>query len=1053
LFASLAGTIPPKRQGDGSVVFYNDLMPRLALTARLGISPPQGWTQLILAKPTLIYGLNLAGSLGSDTQFTVEYQSDGVWIPFTAATLNALPNNGRLDLSWDHVVAQTLRIRLSSSIYVSGYLSEVEVLGETATSILHRLQPEQITTNANTSPNAPVCFLSDGNTYTGWQLRGSATSGAAVFEFPTASTLNAVKFYFSSAFTGNLTLEAAINDTWEQIADVANQSAGWYRLDLSNNTLTTTKVRLIVSGCFGTDTVLREVEFWGYGDFGGATRQAISDQEAVAIAPSGNTANAAISDGGLKVLYSSANTTAITNSIQHNLKLYNTGSAALNLSDVKLRYWYTNETDQQQVANIYWSTVGSQNITTQFVTVANRTNADTYLELGFSATAGKLAPGSYVEIKLGLNASNWTSYNQADDFSFTSDTSYTENAQYTGYLNDTRAWGREADSNVDNSVNLQFTKPTFTIIGNQAADGRLKVLHQSANTATTTNSLQANLKFANTSGEILDLTKVKLRYWYTNDTQKTQTANIWASSGTANVAATFGTVASTSDTADTYLELGFSAGTLEPGATVEIKFGLNASDWSNYKQSNDYSFVSNSSAYAENTKVAGYIDDQLAWGIEPDTRPVFDNATYRLELSFTGTLTENAVVTVNNTELELQPALTVNDRTIYCGQLTADQLWNEVNYLRVEPFSAAVTLENAFITRHDPYGECTVALEGLSDGLLLTATTPTATEWQFGQPIAIEEATVTTTDNSGARLYAWVNETWTELSNFQSLDWGTRYTGPITTSKLKLEAGGTIGELILKGSVATNQAPTVQIFWPTSGEEISLQGWANQEVIGLVDNSKATVNVNNNKVTLDGHYFTFPLSKLTAANGETVTITATAQDLANRTGSASVSVIAGKYSEVTLDQADTLVYTAASNFTISGTVNNQSTQYQVNVAGTSVTISGNRFVTSVNLKEGLNLIKVQAIKNNQLVKTFYRRVVRNSETLALTIQTPENGAYFNTQSVTVTYRWLTMKAFLLVRHPNTPFRLLPVSDVNLFAHRFLLLERMYALKYRGYTPD
>jgi hypothetical protein len=34
------GVASQNRQRDGSIVFYNDLMPRLALTARLGISPP-----------------------------------------------------------------------------------------------------------------------------------------------------------------------------------------------------------------------------------------------------------------------------------------------------------------------------------------------------------------------------------------------------------------------------------------------------------------------------------------------------------------------------------------------------------------------------------------------------------------------------------------------------------------------------------------------------------------------------------------------------------------------------------------------------------------------------------------------------------------------------------------------------------------------------------------------------------------------------------------------------------------------------------------------------
>jgi hypothetical protein len=956
---------------------------------RLQDGASEGWVVLTLAQPALIYGLKLDGSLGSGAELMVEYQSKDEWLPFTAAKITQLPSDGLIDLSRDRAITQNIRLRLSGDTYVSGYLVEAEILGEPAAAVFHRLRPAKLTTDFNTASNAPVYFLSDNNTYTGWRLKNSAIPGTAVFEFPAESTINNVNFYFSNSLSGQIKVEAFIDNAWRQAALIYSQPAGWYRLDLRNNSLITTRVRLTVSGY----TALSEVEFWGYGGFSRDTRQVIGDRKPIVIAPAGATNNTAITNGGIRVLFSSANTSPITNSIQHNLKLINTGTANLNLSDVKLRYWYTNETAKPQIARIYWATIGSEKVTTQFVTVSNKANADSYLELGFTATAGTLAPGGSTEIKLGLNASDWTSYNQQNDFSFTAVTSYVENVNYTGYVNNTRAWGKEPDAIADTAVNMQFTKPTTTVLGNKTADGRLKVLYQSANPAATTNSIQSGLKFENTGYETLDLTKVKLRYWYTNETQKQQIANIyWASNGTNKVKAGFGTAVGAA--ADTYLELGFAAGTLQPGSSVEIKLGINAANWSNYIQTNDYSFANISSTYGENTKITAYIDNQLAWGMEPDTRPVFDNNLYQLELAFAGTLNETAVVELNGVQYKLDPAVSLCDYTIYCLKMTAGQLWDGVNHLRIKPFNNAVTLENAFVSLHDSAGECALSLASLSDGLLLTPATAGAAEWQLDQPILIEEATVTSADHSTARLYAWVNDNWTELTNWHNVEWGTRFTGPVTTNKLKLEPYGSVCELLVKGSVTTDQAPTVKILWPAEGTEVSLKGWANQELIGLVDNTEATVNVNNVAVTLDGHFFTFPLSKVSAKNGETVTLTATAQDAAGRTGSATIAVTAGEYTDVTLDQADTLVYTAAAGFTISGTVN-QPAQYQINVDGTRVTISGNRFVTSVNLKEGLNLIEAQCIKNGQLVKTFYRRVIRVGEVLGLTITSSEKNSFIN----------------------------------------------------------
>ena len=131
------------------------------------------------------------------------------------------------------------------------------------------------------------------------------------------------------------------------------------------------------------------------------------------------------------------------NNIQHNIRIVNTGALPLDLSTVKLRYWYTKEPSGPQQAHIYWSDIGHQHVTAEFKT-AGYPGADHYLEIGFTKSAGILGPGSTAEIQLGFNAVGWGNYHQSDDYSFDSKaTAFTANNRYTGYINGSLVWGIE----------------------------------------------------------------------------------------------------------------------------------------------------------------------------------------------------------------------------------------------------------------------------------------------------------------------------------------------------------------------------------------------------------------------------------------------------------------------------------------------------------------------------------------------------------------------------------------------------------------------------------
>jgi endoglucanase len=73
-------------------------------------------------------------------------------------------------------------------------------------------------------------------------------------------------------------------------------------------------------------------------------------------------------------------------------------------------------------------------------------------------------------------------------------------------------------------------------------------------------------------------------------------------------------------TADTYLEIGFTtgAGSIAPGAsTGDIQNRVHKDDYSNYDQSNDYSFDAAHDPLADWSRATLYRAGKLVWGTEP----------------------------------------------------------------------------------------------------------------------------------------------------------------------------------------------------------------------------------------------------------------------------------------------------------------------------------------------------------------------------------------------------------------------------------------------------
>ena len=113
------------------------------------------------------------------------------------------------------------------------------------------------------------------------------------------------------------------------------------------------------------------------------------------------------------------NTKSTTNTISPNFIIYNTGEVPIEIDDLKIRYFYTINEETEQNFWCDWSSIGSSNVTNSFVKMQTAMiGADYYADIGFKQSAGILNPGSCIELHNRIAKSDWSDYDQSDDFSF-----------------------------------------------------------------------------------------------------------------------------------------------------------------------------------------------------------------------------------------------------------------------------------------------------------------------------------------------------------------------------------------------------------------------------------------------------------------------------------------------------------------------------------------------------------------------------------------------------------------------------------------------------------
>ena len=155
----------------------------------------------------------------------------------------------------------------------------------------------------------------------------------------------------------------------------------------------------------------------------------------------------------------------------------------------------------------------------------------------------------------------------------------------------------------------------ITVVSVSASTGA-KLQFYNGNRSTSINTLYLYFRLVNTGTDPITLSNATLRYYFNNDgTQSNNFACDWSTVGSSNITGTFVTTSGM----ERYCEVGFTsgAGTLAPGASIDVQTRVWKSDWSNFDQSNDYSFNSTASSHVDWSKVTVYISGTLYWGTYP----------------------------------------------------------------------------------------------------------------------------------------------------------------------------------------------------------------------------------------------------------------------------------------------------------------------------------------------------------------------------------------------------------------------------------------------------
>lgn len=302
----------------------------------------------------------------------------------------------------------------------------------------------------------------------------------------------------------------------------------------------------------------------------------------------------------LQVLYADGDKGQTANStIKPFLKIVNADSVPVAYKELSARYWFTAENYAGINTWIDYAVLGTKVNISYLPLDSPRAGAFGYAAYRFDSTAGLLAAGGNSgAIQSRIANKNSAALQETGDYSYASNLNFALNDHITLYRNGKLVWGTEPQA--------------------VAALVDLKVSTQAIGSAL--NTISTYLRISNAGNMPVNYNDLSVRYWFTAE-DSAGAFNYWidyAALGAQNISGSFVRLSPALSGADAYFEVKLkpAAGTLYPfGNSGNIQYRIAKANWSNFNQSNDYSYQAG--AMSLNTRTTLYYKGQLIWGTEP----------------------------------------------------------------------------------------------------------------------------------------------------------------------------------------------------------------------------------------------------------------------------------------------------------------------------------------------------------------------------------------------------------------------------------------------------
>jgi rhamnogalacturonan endolyase len=164
----------------------------------------------------------------------------------------------------------------------------------------------------------------------------------------------------------------------------------------------------------------------------------------------------------LEVQSENRNGSPRSNTLNTALDVRNIGNQPVRYADLTVRYWFSPDGTASLVQWYDWAKLGASNLTGRL----SQQGGQQYLETGFAAGLGTLAPGSSTgDLVLRLRKSDWSNFIEDNDYSYRVPYGYAANDHITAYYQGQLVYGTEPATT---STRQAATTPTLDvrILGN-----------------------------------------------------------------------------------------------------------------------------------------------------------------------------------------------------------------------------------------------------------------------------------------------------------------------------------------------------------------------------------------------------------------------------------------------------------------------------------------------------------------------------------------------------------------------------------------------------------